>query len=63
MKTDDFSVREGKTVNSKIIDKLDYGDVFKIVEKKKNWVYIQFSNYEDSEYKEGVVFHPLFKIN
>ena len=58
---DDLVVREGKKVDSRIKGKLNSKDVVQIIEKKRNWTYISYSNYEDNEYVEGWVFTKYLK--
>src|SRR5699024_3123410 len=50
---EELVIREGKTKDSRIAGKLDAGYVVQILEKKKNWSYVFYSNYEDNEVVEG----------
>ena len=58
---DDLDVREGKKVASRIKGKLNSKDVVQIIEKKRNWTYISYSNHKESEYVEGWVFTRYLK--
>lgn len=57
----DLEVRKGKSIDAKIQGKLNHGDVVQIIEKKRNWTYISFSNYQDGEVIEGWVFTRYLK--
>jgi len=57
----DLIVRERKTINAKIKGQLNHGDIVQIIEKKRNWTYVHFSNYEDSKIVEGWVFTRYLK--
>ncbi len=57
----DLVVRRGKGIDTKIQGQLNHGDVVQIIEKKKNWTYISFSNYQDGESIEGWVFTRYLK--
>ena len=57
----DLEVRNGKSIDAKIQGKLNHGDVVQIIEKKRNWTYISFSNYQDGEVIEGWVFTRYLK--
>lgn len=50
----DLVVREGKRQGSRIVGKLDVGNIVQILEKKKNWVYVSYVNRENGEIS-GVV--------
>lgn len=52
---DELIVRKSKKVNSRISGKLYKTDVVQILEKRKNWTYILYSNYEEDDVIEGWV--------
>src|SRR5690625_2884153 len=52
----DLVVRKSKTKDSRINGKLNIGNVVQIVEKRKNWSYVIYSNHEDGQVVEGWVF-------
>ena len=58
---DNLIVREGKRKDSRIAGKLDTGYVVQILEKKKNWSYVLYSNYESDEVIEGWTFTRYLK--
>src|SRR5699024_9303688 len=58
---DGLIVREGKTKDSRINGKLNTGNVVQIIEKRRNWSYVFYSNYEDGEVIEGWVFTRYLK--
>ncbi|MDY0409034.1 SH3 domain-containing protein [Paracerasibacillus soli] len=49
-------VREGKSKDSRISGTLNAGYVVQIVEKRKNWTYVIYSDYENQQIVEGWVF-------
>lgn len=57
---DGLIVRDNKKVNSNINGILNSKDIIKIVEKNKNWTYIEFTS-EDDEFIEGWVFTRYLK--
>jgi len=54
-------VREGKRKDSRIAGKLATGYVVQILEKKKNWSYVLYSDYENKEVIEGWTFTRYLK--
>lgn len=50
----DLVVREGKNKDSRIVGKLDVGNVVQILEKKKNWVYVSYVNRNNDEVSEVI---------
>ena len=58
---DDLAVRTGKGMDTRIKGQLNHGDVVQILEKKKNWTYVSFSNYKNEEVIEGWVFTRYLK--
>ena len=48
-------VREGKSSNSRITGQLNAGHVVQIIEKRRNWSYVIYSNYMDGQVTEGWV--------
>lgn len=58
---DNLVVYEQKTKNSRINGRLKTGNVVQIIEKRKNWSYIIYSNFEEEQYFEGWVFTRYLK--
>ncbi|WP_176555867.1 SH3 domain-containing protein [Virgibacillus ndiopensis] len=54
-------VREAKRKDSRIAGKLNTGYVVQILEKKKNWSYVLYSNYQNDEVIEGWAFTRYLK--
>jgi len=54
-------VREGKRKDSRMVGQLDVGYIVQILEKRKNWTYILYSDYESNEVIEGWVYTRYLK--